>query len=254
MKKTTSIFYAMLISIGAVSYALAAGDVKHPHQASWSFDGVFGKVDKQSAQRGFQVYKEVCSACHGLKRIAFRNLADIGFSEAEIKALASSYTVSDGPNDDGDMFERSGKASDYFPSPYENEQQARATHNGANPPDLSLIIKARVDGANYVHSLLTGYSDAPEGVDVGDGQYYNAYFAGGTLAMAPPISDDLVDYEDGTGASMEQMSKDVVTFLQWAAEPEMEARKQTGIKVLIFLAIFTIFMYLAKRNLWRKLH
>jgi ubiquinol-cytochrome c reductase cytochrome c1 subunit len=186
--------------------------------------------------------------------VAFRNLAELGFSEAEIKALAASYQVKDGPNDDGDMFERPGKPSDRFPSPYANEQQARATHNGAYPPDLSLIVKARPDGANYLYSLLTGYGQPPEGVHLGDGQHYNPYFPGGALAMIPPLSDGQVAYEDGTQASIDQMSRDVVNFLQWAAEPEMQARKQLGIKVLIFLAVFTAFMYLAKRNLWRKLH
>ncbi len=254
MKKTTTIFTTVLVGSLVAAYAFAAGDAKHPRQMHWAFDGVFGHVDKPSAQRGFQVYKEVCAACHGLKRIAFRNLTEIGFSEAEVKSLAASYQVVDGPNDDGDMFERAGKPSDYFPEPYANEQQARATHNGAYPPDLSLIIKARQDGANYVHSLLTGYEEAPSDMQIGEGMSYNPYFAGGQIAMVSPLSDELVSYEDGTQASVEQMSKDVVTFLQWAAEPEMQARKQMGLKVLVFLAIFTGFMYLAKRNLWRKLH
>jgi ubiquinol-cytochrome c reductase cytochrome c1 subunit len=250
--KTISLF--AVLSIALTSAAFAAGDVKHPKQLHWSFDGMLGKVDKPSAQRGFQVYKEVCAACHGLKRIAFRNLADIGFSEAEIKALAASYQIKDGPNDEGDMFERPGKPSDYFPSPYANEQQARATHNGAYPPDLSLIIKARHDGANYLYSLLTGYEAAPADMQMGSGMHYNPYFSGGQIAMAAPLADGQITYEDGTQASIDQMSRDVANFLQWAAEPEMEQRKQTGIKVLMFLAVFTAFMYLAKRNLWRKLH
>jgi ubiquinol-cytochrome c reductase cytochrome c1 subunit len=243
-----------LAATASTSAAYAAGDAKPPRQMHWSFDGMLGTVDKQSAQRGLQVYKEVCSACHGLKRIAFRNLADIGFTEAEIKALAASYQIKDGPNDDGDMYERPGIASDYFPSPYTNEQQARATHNGAYPPDLSLIIKARHDGANYLYSLLTGYEAPPADVQLGAGQYYNPYMPGHKIAMAQPMADGQVSYEDGTQASLDQMSRDVVNFLQWAAEPEMEHRKQTGLKVLFFLAVFTGFMFAAYRKLWRNIH
>ncbi len=254
MKKITLLFSVVAV-LGGAGIAVASGDQKKPLQAHWSFDGVFGKVDKQSAQRGFQVYKEVCSACHGISRIAFRNLADIGFSEAEIKALAASYSVKDGPGDDGEMFERAGKPSDYFPSPYANENAARAAQNGAYPPDLSLIVKARPDGANYLYSLLIGYGqEVPEHHQVPEGMHYNPYFPSGNIAMPAPISEGQVSYEDGTEASVDQMSRDVVNFLQWAAEPEMEARKQMGIKVLIYLAIMTIFLYIAKRNIWRRIH
>ncbi len=255
MKKLHFIVAATLASLtlGGIAFA-ASGETKPPRKMDWAFDGVFGKVDKQSAQRGFQVYKEVCAACHGLTRIAFRNLQDIGFSEAEVKALAASYQVKDGPNDMGDMFERPGRPSDYFVPPFANEAAGRAAHNGAYPTDLSLIIKARPDGANYVYSLLTGYSAAPADVHLGDGQHYNAYFPGGALAMPAPLSEGQVSYSDGTPATVDQMSRDVVTFLQWAAEPEMESRKQMGIKVLIYLAIFTVFMYFAKRNIWKKIH
>ena len=254
MKKSTLLIAASFISMTLAGYAHASTDQKEPRRSDWSFDGMFGTVDKPSVQRGFQVYKEVCSACHGLKRVAFRNLQEVGFSEAEVKALASSYQIADGPNDDGDMFQRAGKASDYFPSPFANDNAARSAHNGAVPPDLSLIIKARHDGANYVFSLLTGYETAPADVHLSEGQHYNPYFPGGKLAMPAPLSDGQVTYEDGTQASVEQMSRDVVNFLQWAAEPEMQARKQTGLKVLIYLAIFTVFAYIAKRNIWRKLH
>lgn len=255
MKKTSLLIAVSLLAFGVSGYALASGDgAKPPRKLGWSFEGVFGRVDKQAAQRGLQVYKEVCAACHGLSRIAFRNLTEIGFSEAEVKALAASYQVKDGPNDDGDMFDRPGKPSDYFVSPFPNEQAARAAYNGAYPPDLSLIIKARQDGANYLYSLLTGYADAPQGVHLTDGQFYNPYFPGGALAMPAPLSEGLVSYSDGTNATVDQMARDVVTFLQWAAEPEMEARKQMGIKVLIYLAIFTAFMYLAKRNIWKRIH
>lgn len=234
--------------------ALASSDQKPPKHVNWPFDGITGHIDKPAAQRGFQVYKEVCAACHGLSRIAFRNLSEIGFTEAEIKALAAGYQVKDGPNDDGEMFERAGKPSDYFPSPYANEQAARAAQNGAYPPDLSLIVKARHDGANYLYSLLTGYEAAPAGAHLTEGQHYNPYFPGGALAMPAPLSDGLVTYEDGTSASLDQMSRDVTVFLQWAAEPEMEARKQMGIKTLLYIFIFTVFMYVAKRKLWRRVH
>jgi len=254
MKKKTLLIAASFLSLGAASIAYGEGDQKPPHKVSWSFDGIFGQVDKQAAQRGFQVYKEVCSACHSLNRVAFRNLQDLGFSEAEVKALAASYQINDGPNDNGDMFQRPGKPSDYFPAPYANENAGRALHNGALPPDLSLIVKARHDGPNYIHSLLTGYGPAPSDVQLSDGQNYNPYFPSGKLMMPPPLSDGQVTYSDGTSATVDQMASDVVNFLQWAAEPEMEARKEMGLKVLVYLAIFTAFMYVAKRNIWRKLH
>jgi ubiquinol-cytochrome c reductase cytochrome c1 subunit len=252
MKKISLLIAVSIAALAGAAYS--AEDHKEPRKISWAFDGMFGTVDKQSAQRGFQVYKEVCSACHGLGRIAFRNLTQIGFSDAEVAALAASYQVGDGPNDAGDMFQRPGKASDTFVPPHANEQAARAAHNGAYPPDLSLIIKARHDGANYVYSLLTGFAAAPADMHIPDGQYYNPYAAGERIAMPPPLSDGQVTYADGTTATVDQMSRDVVTFLQWAAEPEMEARKQMGIKALIFLAIFTAFMYVAMRNIWKRIH
>ena len=254
MKKLSLLLATCLVSLSA-GIAYSETDHKHPKHKDWAFDGIFGRVDKQSAQRGLQVYKEVCAACHGLDRIAFRNLADLGFPEAEIKALAATYQVKDGPNDEGDMFDRPGKPSDYFVPPFANENAARAANGGASPPELSLIIKARHDGANYVYSLLTGYEPAPEGEHIAPGQYYNPYIAGRRLAMPPPLtSEGQVTYEDGTKATVDQMTTDVVNFLQWAAEPEMEARKQTGLKTLMYLAIFTVFMYVAKRNIWKKLH
>lgn len=253
MKKNLLITCAIVLATVAGA-AQASSDQKAPKHQKWAFDGMFGHVDKQAAQRGFQVYKEVCAACHGLKRVAFRSLAEIGFTEAEIKALAATYQIKDGPNDEGEMFERPGVAADYFPSPYANENAGRAVHNGAYPPDLSLIVKARPNGANYLYSLLIGYETAPADAHLSEGQHYNPYFPGGKLAMPAPLSEGQVTYEDGTKASVEQMSHDVTTFLQWAAEPEMQARKQTGIKTLIFLAIFTGFAYIAKRNIWKKLH
>jgi ubiquinol-cytochrome c reductase cytochrome c1 subunit len=247
------IILGLLIS-SSFNGAMAASDAKHPIQKEWQFDGGLGYVDKQSAQRGFQVYKEVCAACHGLKRIAFRNLADLGFSAAEVKALAASYSIKDGPNDEGEMFERAGRPSDRLPSPYENEQQGRSLNNGAYPPDLSLIVKARPDGANYVYSLLAGYEKAPVGFELLEGQHYNPYMAGGKIAMPAPLSDGQVTYQDGTEASVQQMSADVVNFLQWAAEPEMQMRKTMGLKVMGFLVVMTLVFYIAKRRIWKDLH
>jgi ubiquinol-cytochrome c reductase cytochrome c1 subunit len=250
--RSTLLAIALLV---APAIAMANSGGAHPEQLEWSFDGVLGKFDKPSVQRGLQVYKEVCAACHGLKRVPFRRLTDIGFSEAEVKAFAAEYQIHDGPNDDGEMFDRPGRPSDKFPAPYPNDNAARASNNGGLPPDLSLMIKARPDGANYVHALLTGYGhEAPEGVSVPEGAYYNPYFAGGIIKMPAPISDEQVTYQDGTAASKEQISRDIVNFLQWAAEPEMEARKRMGIKVMLFLAVMTGVFYVAKKRIWSDLH
>lgn len=253
MKRFIPLLTAALVTCVAVP-ALAATHAQHPKEVDWAFDGVLGKVDKISAQRGFQVYKEVCAACHGLHRVAFRNLTALGFSEGEVKAIAAGYSVQDGPNDEGEMFSRPGLPSDKFVPPFANEKAARASNGGAYPPDLSLIIKARPNGANYVYSLLTGYDEpVPEHVVPGPGQYANPYFPGGLLAMPAPLASGQVTYQDGTEATVAQMSHDVVTFLQWAAEPEMEHRKQMGIKVMIFLAIMTVFFYFAKKRIWANL-
>ncbi len=223
-----------------------------PVKNKWSFDGPFGSFDRASAQRGFQVYKEVCSACHGLKQLAYRNLTDIGFTEKEIKFLASEYFVVDGPDEDGEMYERAAKPFDRINGPYLNDNQARSANGGALPPDLSLIIKARPDGANYVYSLLDGYRDAPEGFDLAAGKNYNIYFEGRQISMPSPITDDLlIEYEDGTFASKEQMIIDVVNFLQYAAEPETEKRKQLGVRVMMFLAILFIITLIAKTMAWK---
>lgn len=228
---------------------------KDPKQIVWPFDGALGTVDRQSAQRGFQVYKEVCAACHGLERIAFRNLEDIGFTEAEVKKLASDYSYKDF-NDAGEEMERPGKPSDRFPSPYANEDAGRAANNGAYPPDLSLIVKARVDGPNYLYSLLTGYGkEAPAGVTISEGTHYNPYFSlTQGIAMPQPLTADQVTYEDGTAATLDQAARDLVVFLQWAAEPEMEERKAMGLKVMIFLTLGVMAFWIAKRRTWGNLH
>lgn len=226
----------------------------HPKQMKWNFDGFFGSIDRQSAQRGFQVYKEVCSSCHSLNLVAYRNLTELGFSEDKVKQIAAESTVTDGPNDDGEMFDREALPSDKFVGPYANEKAARSANGGAFPPDLSLIVKARHDGANYVYSLITGFKDAPEGFALNTGKNYNPYFEGRQISMPAPITDDgQVDYKDGTVATKEQMTVDVVNFLQWAAEPEMEHRKKMGVRTLFFLGLLFIVLIAAKKAVWKNL-
>ncbi|MET0155434.1 MAG: cytochrome c1 [Rickettsiales bacterium] len=220
----------------------------------WSFEGVFGKFDRRAAQRGYQVYKEVCSACHSMQLVSFRNLKELGFSEDEVKTIAAGYQYTDGPDDAGDMFERPGRPSDRFKPPFANEKAARANNGGAYPPDLSLIVKAREDGPNYIYSLLHGYEDAPEGVKMTEGKYYNKYFSGNQISMPNPLSDGQVEYSDpGVKNNRDQMTYDVVNFLQWAAEPEMEQRKATGVKTMLFLLAFTGLFYVAKKRIWARL-
>ncbi len=248
MKKVIVLLFVVLSSSFAV---IASTDNLAPRKMKWKFDGMFGTFDRTSIQRGFQVYKEVCAACHSLNLISFRNLKEIGFTEAEAKEIAKTYSINDGPNDAGEMFERPGILSDRIPGPYANEKAARASNNGAYPPDLSLIIKARENGANYVFSLLTGFNQPiPEGFKIQDNMHYNPYFPGKQIAMAAPLSDDIVQYTDGTKANINQMARDVVNFLQWASDPKMEKRKSTGIKVLLFLAVFTGLFFIAKKRIW----
>ncbi len=232
--------------------ANAAEDIHLPEQ-EWSFDGVFGKFDKQQLQRGLQVYREVCSACHSLKYIAFRNFEDLGYSEDQIKVLAAEYQIEDGPDEFGDMFMRPGKASDYLPHPFPNAAVARMANGGALPPDLSLITKAREDGPNYVYNLMLGYEDPPPGVELMDGMSYNKYFPGHQIAMGLQIMDDRVAYADETPATAQQIAKDVTAFLHWAAEPNLEARHSTGIKVMLYTLLFTVLAYLLKVRIWSRL-
>lgn len=224
-----------------------------PKNLDWQFDGIFGHFDRTSLQRGYQVYKEVCASCHGLKRVAYRNLNEIGFSENEIKQIALQYQVTDGPDEEGDMFERNALPSDKFVSPYPNENAARSANGGAYPPDLSLIVKARPNGANYIYSLLMGYKEAPEEFPLAQGKYYNPYFEGRQISMPEPITDDLhIEYSNGTFATKEQMAIDVVNFLQWAAEPETEERKKMGIRTMTFLLILFFVTLAAKKAVWRR--
>lgn len=251
--KKIALFAAAILTGASVSAsvpAFAAGPSVAYKQLDWPFEGPFGTVDDAAAQRGYQVYREVCAACHSMDLVYFRNLEQIGFSEGEVKTIAAEYTVEDGPDDNGDMFDRPGRPSDSLPAPYANKKAAAASNGGAYPPDLSLMVKARPDGANYMYSLLTGYQEPPADAEENPGKYWNTYFPGHWISMPPPLNEGQVTYGDGTEASVEQMAKDVTVFLQWAAEPEMEARKQTGVKVLLFLLIFTVLFYLSKRRIW----
>lgn len=232
---------------------VAAEAISLPSQ-SWSFSGMFGTFDRAALQRGYQVYKEVCASCHSMNLIRFRDLSALGFNEEEIKAIAAEYEVTDGPNDQGEMFQRPGRPADKFKAPFANAQAARAANNGANPPDLSLMIKARKGGADYTHALLTGYADPPAGVTLSEGMSYNKVFPGHQIAMAKPLNDDQVTFADGTKASVDQMARDVSTFLAWTAEPELEARKRLGVKVILFLIIATGLLYATKRKIWRAVH
>jgi ubiquinol-cytochrome c reductase cytochrome c1 subunit len=221
----------------------------------WSFDGPFGTFDRGAVQRGFQVYDEVCARCHSLSQLYYRDLIGIGLSEEQVKAIAAQKQANDGPNDLGEMFQRPARPSDRFVAPFANEQLARAALNGAYPPDQSLIIKAREGGADYLYGLLTGYKDPPPaGVKLGDNMTYNEHFPGHQIGMPPPLSGDDVKYADGTKATLPQEAADIASFLAWAAEPTMEERKRTGVKVIIFLLVMTGVLYAAKRQIWSDLH
>jgi ubiquinol-cytochrome c reductase cytochrome c1 subunit len=249
---------AALVLGAALGGALAPGAARaqeehaqpEPPPQDWTFNGVFGTFDRSSAQRGLKVYREVCANCHSLDLISFRNLDQLGFSEDEVKAIALEYRVTDGPNDSGDMFERPGLPTDRFPAPYANEKAARAANGGAHPPDLSLIAKAREGGADYLYAYLTGFHEPPAGVTLDPGRYYNEYFPGHIVGMPDIVVDGAVTYDDDTEATAHQIAWDVTNFLMWAAEPAMEDRKQTGIKVVIFLLVFAGLLYVTKRKVW----
>ncbi|WP_175938400.1 cytochrome c1 [Wolbachia endosymbiont of Litomosoides brasiliensis] len=248
VKNILAVFYAFLFA----NSVCAEEFVPLPNKKiNWSFDGATGSFNRESIQRGYKVYKEVCAACHSMNRVAFRNLQDIGFSEEDVKQIAASYQVKDGPNDLGEMFDRPGIPSDYFIAPFNTKEAAIASNNGAVPPDLSLIIKARHDGANYVYSLLTGYRNGEQDES---GLYFNPYFPTGKLAMAPPLSEGIVEYDDTRQATVENMAYDVVNFLQWAAEPELERRHKLGFKVVAYFVILTVFVVLTNKRTWSKLY
>lgn len=255
MKSLFSAFIALSLLIGLPGGAQASsGHTETPAQMNWSFDGMFGTYDRASLQRGLKIYREVCSACHSLNKIAFRNLSFLGYNEEEIKAIAANYEVQDGPNEEGEMFFRTATPADYFPAPFPNKEAAMYANNGAVPPDMSLLAKARTGGADYIYAILNGYGETPAGFHLMDGQYYNKYIAGNVLAMAPPLMDGMVTYEDGAPETLMQYAKDVSTFLAWTAEPTMEERKKTGVKILIYLLIMSGLMYAVKRAVWSDQH
>ena len=238
----------MILSPALISGATS--DVKLMEQ-KWPFNGIFGRFDESSLQRGFQVYREVCAACHGIRHISYRDLEGIGYTNDEIKVIAADYEIVDGPNDEGEMFDREALPSDKFVGPYENDKIARLANNGAYPPDLSLIVKARANGADYLYSLLNGYKDYPENFEASEGMYYNEFYPGYQIAMPSPLMDDIVEYSDGTEATQEQVAKDVTSFLAWTAEPELEERKSLGVKTLFFLILLTIMLLGVKRKIWK---
>lgn len=263
MKRAASLTILVACLLGA--FALAAGlpgparaaengqQIKH---LDWSFEPPFGTFKPGQLQRGYKVYKEVCAACHGLRHLYYRNLGEPGgpeFSEAEVKALAAQAQVTDGPNDQGEMFTRPGKPSDPFVDPYRNDQEARAINNGALPPDLSLIAKSRPAGADYIYSLLTGYEEKPADMEMPPGMSYNTAFEGHQIAMPPPLTEGLVEYTDGTEPTVENYARDVSAFLMWAAEPKLEERHKVGFRMMIYLALLAGFLYVAKRRVWSNL-
>ena len=251
-------FKVLLLSIFVFSYQFnthAAEKVEYL-KTDWSFKGLFGKFDRAALQRGYQVYTEVCSSCHSMKYLSYRNLAESGgpeFTEAQAKAIAASFEVKDGPNADGDMFTRPGKLSDKFVMPYENVKAAQAANGGAYPPDMSVLVKARSGGVDYIYSLLQGYEDPPAGITLDDGVYYNKFMYGNKIKMANQLSDGLVEYADGTQATVEQMSKDVTTFLMWAAEPHLESRHKMGFKAIVYLIILTTLVYFSMKRIWSRI-
>jgi len=222
----------------------------------WSFEGIFGTFDRSSLQRGYQVYQEVCSGCHSIQHLSYRNLSEKGgpeFSLDEAKAIAAQFEVTDGPNDEGEMFTRPRRLSDKFVNPFPNIQAATAANGGAYPPDMSVLVKARKGGADYIYSLLLGYEEVPAGYELDDGVYYNKYISGNKIMMSKPLSEGAVEYSDGTQATEAQMAKDIVTFLTWAAEPKLEARHKMGFKVFIFLIILLTLVYFSKQKVWSRL-
>ncbi len=254
MKNFFKIFFILaLIFIFQVN--THAGEKVQYLKTDWSFKGLFGKFDRGSLQRGYQVYTEVCASCHSMKYLSYRNLSEKGgpeFSVAEAKAIAASFEVTDGPNADGEMFQRPAKLSDKFVMPYENVKAAQAANGGAYPPDMSVLVKARGGGVDYIYSLLQGYEDAPVGVTLDEGVYYNKYMYGNKIKMSAPLSDGIVEYGDGTTASVDQMSKDVTTFLMWAAEPHLETRHRMGFKAIVYLIILTVLVYFSMKKIWSR--
>ena len=254
MKLSYKILFLVSLFVGISFNSNAAEKVEYL-KTDWSFKGLFGKFDRGALQRGYQVYTEVCSSCHSMKYLSYRNLAEKGgpeFTIEQAKVIAASFEVTDGPNADGEMFVRPGKLSDKFIMPYENVKAAQAANGGAYPPDMSVLIKARGDGADYIYSLLQGYEDPPVGITLDDGVYYNKFMYGNKIKMSNQLSDGLIEYGDGTEATVQQMSKDVTTFLMWTAEPHLETRHQMGFKAIIYLIILTVLVYFSMKRIWSR--
>jgi cytochrome c1 len=253
---------ALLLASATLSAAEDAAAPSNDHgpeiaAQEWSFAPPFGTYDNAQLQRGFKVYQRVCANCHAMRLMSYRNLGEPGgpqFSPKAVEILASQVQVTDGPNEKGEMFQRPGWPSDRFRSPFANEQAARAANNGALPPDLSVIAKARPGGPDYIYALLTGYVPPPQGFKVAEGMHYNAAFPGHQIAMIPPLSDGLIPYTDGTKADVDNYARDVAAFLMWAAEPKLEERHSVGARIMIFLIVFLVIMYLAKRVVWARVH
>jgi len=249
------IVLAFFLLSASVAPSLGAESSGELLKVDWSFKGLTGKFDRASLQRGFQVYKEVCSSCHSMQYLSYRNLGEPGgpeFSEQEVKAIALSIEIEDGPDSQGEMFTRPGRPSDKFKSPYPNVNASIVANGGAYPPDMSVLVKARPGGSNYIYSVLMGYEDPPTGTTLDEGVYYNKYMIGNKIKMASPLTEDIVEYSDGTQATVDQMSRDVTTFLTWAAEPELEERHRTGVKVIIYLILLTTLVYLSMKKIWSR--
>ncbi len=253
------IILTILISIITT---LSFADDQHSNGANtnylntdWSFKGIFGTFDRASLQRGYQVYQEVCSGCHSVQHLSYRNLSEKGgpeFSEEEAKAIAAQFELEDGPNNDGEMFMRPARLSDKFVNPYPNVEASAAANGGAYPPDMSVLAKARAGGADYLYSLLLGYEEAPEGFELDDGVYYNKYMPGNKIKMSEPILDGIVEYSDGTQASKAQIAKDMTTFLVWASEPHLESQHRMGFKAIIYLIVLLTLVYMSKQKVWSR--
>jgi ubiquinol-cytochrome c reductase cytochrome c1 subunit len=254
MRAPRLLFAPFLAATFALTGVAMAQEAPEPPAQVWSFDGLFGTPDLAAAQRGFQVYAEVCSNCHAMQELHYRDLSGIGLNDAEIKAVASTFTVPQGLDDSGQPKEGPATPADQFRSPFPNEKAARAALNGALPPDLSLIINARPGHADYVYGILTGYATAPAGFTMQDGMNYNQYFPGHQIAMPQPLQDGRVTYADGTPNTVDQMARDVVTFLYWASNPEVVERKALGIRVILFLLLLTGVTYAVKRKIWSDVH
>ena len=255
MKKIFKLF-SIIILLTLNSYSAISAEKVEYLKTDWSFKGLFGKFDRASLQRGYQVYTEVCAACHSMKYLSYRNLSEKGgpeFSVAQAKAIAASFEVTDGPNADGEMFSRPARLSDKFPMPYPNEKAAQAANGGAYPPDMSVLAKARKGGVDYLYSVLLGYEDPPAGVTLDEGVYYNKFMYGNKIKMPKVLEDDLIEYSDGTPVTEEQMAKDVVTFLMWSAEPHLETRHKMGFRAIIYLIILTVLVYFSMKKIWSRI-